>query len=624
MPSLGLSKILGFSKLPKLGASRTAFVDDGHSADWEATKDARRTTSVLISQLKDWGDAAATTLAGRLRDAEAKAKTGSYQPAAEDYAKLKTEVEEAHDDLRVLRETNVAKEALQQHLNVADKVVAGEAADGPLSGAITDYTAAKTDFETVTKSVAAATGAARVQAARNLRDSADRVRRAAEKLLTDYAASGAADAQILKERRESLEASTRVIFHRAASLEPVTLRQEDLLKKFLKIRLPNNDDDDAASIQALQAKLVQAEALLREATTEDERAFFREWTRDRLVIGLARKYTAADGTPEAALKTEFDAADESFERLLTSDKPDYRQGLVALQSSVKLANDLLAARVKEANETVQTIVTGKRKQKAEAAAQAVLDDDKMPVAVLRSLTLERKIELMKAIRADDPVDDPFSAPPQIPPDSDRSKAQAKLYKAMEMDADFIAKQETLQQNVVNELMKHKGELQAARDNWSLISQEERLKVLELLVDTHCRTCNFKKPKNAIQLGPLEEHTAGLFINAEKTIYLNSNSPALADFELALDLIFHENSHNYQYFLVDRLKRESRTTGVAKLSPADPVYQQARLFELNAATGGYVKSSDDHEGYRKQPLEDHAWSAGPTMAARLIQELDRNP
>ena len=74
---------MDFRRLPKLGSSRPAFADDGHSAEWEATKDGRRITSVLISQLKDWGEAAATTLADRLRDADAKGKTGSYRPPAE-------------------------------------------------------------------------------------------------------------------------------------------------------------------------------------------------------------------------------------------------------------------------------------------------------------------------------------------------------------------------------------------------------------------------------------------------------------------------------------------------------------------------------------------------------------
>ncbi|NEU36439.1 hypothetical protein GN156_37985, partial [bacterium LRH843] len=76
-----------------------------------------------------------------------------------------------------------------------------------------------------------------------------------------------------------------------------------------------------------------------------------------------------------------------------------------------------------------------------------------------------------------------------------------------------------------------------------------------------------------------------------------------------DTVIHENMHNYQAVLVQRLEE-----GI--ITKDDPEYVQARIFAANDMPDGYVTPSepvdDDKKGtntYKTQPLEAHAWDTG---------------
>lgn len=111
---------------------------------------------------------------------------------------------------------------------------------------------------------------------------------------------------------------------------------------------------------------------------------------------------------------------------------------------------------------------------------------------------------------------------------------------------------------------------------------------------------------------------GYFNPNDGKIYLNTDPKASLGRDLAttLDLIFHENSHNYQDKLVKRLDPSSPDP----LDPADPEYNQAVLFALNDGPHSYVKGEENFEDYKKQPLEEHAHDNGPKTARAVMTGL----
>jgi hypothetical protein len=86
-----------------------------------------------------------------------------------------------------------------------------------------------------------------------------------------------------------------------------------------------------------------------------------------------------------------------------------------------------------------------------------------------------------------------------------------------------------------------------------------------------------------------------------------------DFEKAIDLAFHENSHNYQNELVKKLENGT-------LDRNDPAYEQAQLFEINDGPQAYVDGAEDFDVYKKQPLEEHAHQNGPETAKVFMKAI----
>ena len=114
--------------------------------------------------------------------------------------------------------------------------------------------------------------------------------------------------------------------------------------------------------------------------------------------------------------------------------------------------------------------------------------------------------------------------------------------------------------------------------------------------------------------------AGGFSSTEGTIYIKDEqgSKLATDCYEVLNTILHENTHNYQFKLVQMLE-----AGALKKDqePGKSLYDQAVLFQLNMGPGpGYLGGEP---GYKKQPTEEHAHKAGDD-AEEFFKELDLKP
>ena len=216
------------------------------------------------------------------------------------------------------------------------------------------------------------------------------------------------------------------------------------------------------------------------------------------------------------------------------------------------------------------------------------------------------------------------------PKGDARDVLELLYVVTPMDSDFEKADKKLQQVTADKLKGDKA-LTAARANWSRLNpaekndQQQILKTMQRLADVQSDTFGIDHvPVLADDAGKpkVPKQDVALFDEADNKIYVNLQNPGIKDFTSALAVVFHENAHHWQHELVKKL--EARPP---KLSPADPLYNEARLFQANSRRpGGYVKpppdpNADDQAkmeeiAYEQQPVERHAIKAG-NETARLV-------
>lgn len=210
---------------------------------------------------------------------------------------------------------------------------------------------------------------------------------------------------------------------------------------------------------------------------------------------------------------------------------------------------------------------------------------------------------------------------------DARKAQRAVYKSMKMDEDFRREDKKKRKVVVNKLTDtedKRKEMRSARRNWKTKPVEERLDLLRKAIKAQCEAMGM--PGEPPELVTFDEpRKKGLIENGyfnpnDGKIYINVNAEGSfgADIERALDLAFHENSHNYQYKLIERLDPASTNP----LDQNDPEYAQALMFQLNDGTHAYVKGEEDFDTYTKQPLEEHAHENGPETAKSVLKAIKR--
>ena len=244
---------------------------------------------------------------------------------------------------------------------------------------------------------------------------------------------------------------------------------------------------------------------------------------------------------------------------------------------------------------------------AEAKAQTARGDlDAIDPADLKAKPMAERLQLLDDLRA---TGAPLS-------DADR-KLQRKLYDALDYDPEF-KKGDLARRGALVDALLADDEVVEARDKWGEMSTDDRLKVLMKVLMAECRVYDIPPPKVRLFCEPPGDE--GYFSGATMTLNLNTHPFSdFGDYKEAVNTVVHENAHNYQEVLVQRLRE-----GI--LRPEDPDYGQALIFAANDGVFGYVDPDeedtiDDDEPnrnpYKTQPVEAHAWDTGDGVAADLV-------
>ena len=257
---------------------------------------------------------------------------------------------------------------------------------------------------------------------------------------------------------------------------------------------------------------------------------------------------------------------------------------------------------------------------ASVNAKAAAGEAKQAAAsgVLAAKPLDYKLALLKRLRATSKMN-ADSTPEQW-------DAQKQIFRAMTMDPAFLKEDADARKKIVAKLTGDPEvlrKMKQARDGWSKASKEQKKAALETALKAQCEALGFGDQVPEIVLAddaPAADGTAGngeMLPNGKIKINMHESS-TVHDFQLALDLVFHENSHNYQNKLVKMLEAD-------QLKPGSPLYNQALMFQANQAGGhgSYVggSSAKEFDDYQRQPIEDHAHSNGGKTTRAVAKALN---
>lgn len=243
-------------------------------------------------------------------------------------------------------------------------------------------------------------------------------------------------------------------------------------------------------------------------------------------------------------------------------------------------------------------LAGPRKDQASRTLTDIGPDE------LEAKSTEEKLDLLDGLRA--------TGEPLTP---EERKLQRKLYNALDYDPEFKKVDEERRAELVDAL-KADEDVTGARGTWGQMTDDQRLAVLVKVLKAECKVYDIPAP--AVRLFNEPPGDEGFFASDTMTLNLNTHPESgWSDYKEAIDTVIHENMHNYQAVLVQRLEE-----GI--ITKDDPEYVQALIFAANDAPDGYVdtdeKLDDDEAGtnpYKTQPLEAHAWDTGDGVAKELV-------
>lgn len=439
-----------------------------------------------------------------------------------------------------------------------------------------------------------------------------------------------------KARRTQLSS----LLQKAKYVKPLTAELEEAVAEFAAM-----DTGGATWVEMLtklDAKAAKAQQLLRMAERAqplpDEQKFFAAYGKISEWVKTAAANDDTDDQTKNA-KTEFNNQWGAFREILDSwDDDRFTRCLEKLPALKVAADAVMKARRDAALRTVDALnapsasspsggppVPASNAEKNARAVKAAIGDPPpagaIPPAVLKSLPADKKIAILDALKVGGTLvpfnDNASDSAQQAARDNPRRKAQRAVYAAMDLDERFVEAEEIDRRKVLDALLQDKEELKKARDEWPLLGQDDRKKVLEKLLKAHCDGMGFKAPANGIKFEDQDASTNGDYLPGGDVIRINPKSRIYDDFELQVDLLFHENSHNWQGQLVNRLDPSHPNP----LTPAeDPPYTQALMFQSNNAGAEIIPPAEDYASYQKQPWEDHSWSTGPKTARMLMKGL----
>ena len=245
-------------------------------------------------------------------------------------------------------------------------------------------------------------------------------------------------------------------------------------------------------------------------------------------------------------------------------------------------------------------------RKAEAAADAAAKINGISDVNLHKISVAEKVGLVETLLA---AEEPTGAV---------RDAQIKVYNAMQLDPAFAKQDEERVKQIAADL-KGDAELETARATWGTASETDKLKALRKVVAAQSKRLGIAPPEIVAEYVPEQNGviTGGDFSDKDGKLHINMDpSSPVQDFASALNVAIHENAHNYQAQLVQKLE-------AGKLKPGTPDYIQATMFRVNELEpGGYMpgETAAGMPAYKKQPLEDHAWTTGPATTAEILKVL----
>jgi hypothetical protein len=344
----------------------------------------------------------------------------------------------------------------------------------------------------------------------------------------------------------------------------------------------------------------------------------------------SKKEEKAYRTAKAGL-TDVDKADA----LETADSPALRAHIKAYQDAwndmvnAENAGDFTTAlaEVPNVQDAINQLVTAgeENDRKATASVKTVTD---LSARDLKAKSTAEKIRLLNEVCSGSGSE----------MTDEQKAARRALYNAMEMDPEFLKKDAKARKKIAGEMTDSKAKRQKLRKlkrNWKKEppdgpTNDEKLDLMREALAVQCAAMGIDPPPEVVNVdepvkivhnddGTTDELIDNGYFNPnDGKIYINTNAESSfhEGMQDALDLVLHENSHNYQFKLVAQLEDGT-------LKPGDPEYEQALMFQANTRPRGYVKSDEgDFDTYQKQPLEEHAFSNGPQTAKAILKNLNK--
>jgi len=329
---------------------------------------------------------------------------------------------------------------------------------------------------------------------------------------------------------------------------------------------------------------VEAQKAAHDAAVLKQQAVNKAWAKVNAKVDKARGFKGY--TPELdKLVSAFEETDREF--MVAYKGYDYDVALLWIPRLEKAANALLA---KEKDHAAAKAQAGAKASKALTALKG------KSAADLKKLDSGDQVALLEALRAE-----------KGKLSKEQRAEQRKVYQAMDLDPEF-KKADGERRTQLASSIKEDKELMAAKDNWASTPIPDRIRLLERTLKKECEIYGMPVPN--VQTFSEPPGDEGFFDPDTNAINLNVHPDAdFHDFYECIDTIVHENAHNYQEYLVTKLKE-------GLIVPGDADYKQAVLFAANSGPGDYVTSEEDEDVYEKQPLEEHAWATGSGIASAL--------
>jgi hypothetical protein len=393
----------------------------------------------------------------------------------------------------------------------------------------------------------------------------------------------------LKTRAENAAKSDSTLFGIATPLQNMNTALKEVTDKEAK-----KDYGGALVLLAgLETKIKAVEDLVS-ASDAAKKTIDDEWKTLDADLKKAGAVVASNPTLKAARKKYSDARNSLADDYKAKNYPAAAKFVEPLKTAVKELLKVAADNDKVAG------------PKAIAAEKAVKDLVKSKK--LGGKSNAEKIQLLKDLRGPSTVMTP-----------EYRAAQREVYKTLKLDPAFVKEDKKKRKEIIKTLVPDKAakaEFKDKRKNWSKQTDDQKIAMIRKAVQAQSKILGIPAPEIVKVNEPPKDGliTNGYFNPDDGKIYINLNpASSVNDFEKAIDLAFHENSHNYQNELVKKLENGT-------LDKNDPAYEQALLFEINEGPQAYVDGAEDFAVYKKQPLEEHAHQNGPETAKVFMKAI----